>query len=98
MNRESDNDAGASGWSLAQLVSDPLIGLVMQSDGVERHSIELLFERLARERRCSHGDAEARALRAGLDDRPRAAAASHPCAPEYRGWRPRQDSNLRPLA
>jgi hypothetical protein len=61
MNRESDNDAGASGWSLAQLVSDPLIGLVMQSDGVDRHSIELLFERLARERRPSHGDAESRA-------------------------------------
>ncbi len=61
MNRESDGEAGASGWSLAQLVSDPLIGLVMQSDGVDRHSIELLFERLARERRFSHCGAEPRA-------------------------------------
>jgi hypothetical protein len=69
MNRESDNDVGASGWSLAQLVSDPLIGLVMQSDGVERHSIELLFERLARERRCSHGDAKSRAPGATRWDR-----------------------------
>ncbi len=58
MNGESDNDAGAMHCSLAQLVSDPLIGLVMTSDGVDRHSIELLFERLARKRRCAHGDAD----------------------------------------
>jgi hypothetical protein len=36
--------------SLAELVADPLIGLMMKSDGVDRRSVELLFERLARER------------------------------------------------
>jgi hypothetical protein len=36
--------------SLAELVSDPLIGLLMKSDGVDRYSIEVLFERLAKER------------------------------------------------
>jgi hypothetical protein len=36
--------------SLAELVEDPLIGLLMKSDGVDRRSIELLFERLAQER------------------------------------------------
>ncbi len=50
MNREIDNHLGASDWTLAQLVRDPLIGLLMQSDGVDRRSIELLFERLARDR------------------------------------------------
>jgi hypothetical protein len=34
--------------SLAELVEDPLIGLLMKSDGVDRRSIELLFERVAR--------------------------------------------------
>ncbi len=37
-------------YSLAELVEDPLVGLVMKSDGVDRRSIELLFERVARER------------------------------------------------
>jgi hypothetical protein len=37
--------------TLAELVRDPLIGLVMKSDGVERSCIEALFERLAQERR-----------------------------------------------
>ena len=50
MNREIDNDGGEAHCTLAELVRDPLIGLVMQSDGVDRHSIELLFERIARER------------------------------------------------
>jgi hypothetical protein len=36
--------------SLAELVSDPLIGLLMKSDGVDRRSIEVLFERLAEAR------------------------------------------------
>jgi hypothetical protein len=36
--------------SLAELVSDPLIGLLMKSDGVERRSIEVLFERLVKQR------------------------------------------------
>ena len=35
-------------YSLAELVEDPLIGLLMKSDGVDRRSIELLFERVAR--------------------------------------------------
>jgi hypothetical protein len=36
--------------SLAELVSDPLVGLLMKSDGVERRSIEVLFERLVKQR------------------------------------------------
>jgi hypothetical protein len=39
-----------AGCSLAELVNDPLIGLVMKSDGVERCELELLLERIARER------------------------------------------------
>jgi hypothetical protein len=34
-------------YSLAELVEDPLVGLVMKSDGVDRRNIELLFERVA---------------------------------------------------
>jgi hypothetical protein len=34
-------------YSLAELVEDPLVGLLMKSDGVDRRSIELLFERVA---------------------------------------------------
>lgn len=37
--------------TLAELVEDPLVGLVMKSDGVDRRAIEILFERIARERR-----------------------------------------------
>jgi hypothetical protein len=36
--------------SLAELVEDPLVGLLMKCDGVDRRSVELLFERVARER------------------------------------------------
>jgi hypothetical protein len=36
--------------SLAELVSDPLVGLLMKSDGVERRSVEILFERLVKQR------------------------------------------------
>ena len=50
VDREIDEDGGGAHWSLAELVRDPLIGLLMRSDGVDRHSIELLFERIARER------------------------------------------------
>jgi hypothetical protein len=50
MNREIGTDSGEDHCTLAELVRDPLIGLVMKSDGVDRHSIELLFERIARER------------------------------------------------
>jgi hypothetical protein len=34
--------------SLTELVRDPLVGLVMKSDGVDRRSIELLFARIGR--------------------------------------------------
>ena len=36
--------------SLAELMEDPLVGLVMQSDGVDRCELELLFERVGRRR------------------------------------------------
>ena len=62
MNREIEWKAGASRCSLTKLVSDPLVGLVMKSDGVDRQSIELLFERLARQRRCARRDANRRPL------------------------------------
>ena len=39
-----------TGCSLAELVDDPLIGLVMKSDGVDRCELNLLFERVASER------------------------------------------------
>jgi hypothetical protein len=35
--------------SLAELMEDPLVGLVMQSDGVDRCELELLFERVGRQ-------------------------------------------------
>ncbi len=50
MNREIGTDSGEDHCTLAELVHDPLIGLVMKSDGVDRRSIEVLFERIARER------------------------------------------------
>jgi len=34
--------------SLVELMEDPLVGLVMQSDGVDGCQIELLFERVGR--------------------------------------------------
>jgi hypothetical protein len=43
-----DNDIAEA--SLAELVSDPLIRLLMKSDGVDRRTIEALFECLAQER------------------------------------------------
>jgi hypothetical protein len=36
--------------SLAELMEDPLVGLVMQSDGVDRCELKLLFERVVRRR------------------------------------------------
>ena len=36
--------------SLAELVEDPVIGLMMRSDGVDRRTIEMLFERVAQGR------------------------------------------------
>jgi hypothetical protein len=37
-------------FSLAELVDDPLVGLVMKSDRVNRAELKLLLERVARER------------------------------------------------
>ena len=39
-----------TGCSLTELVDDPLIGLVMKSDRVDRCELERLLERVARER------------------------------------------------
>jgi hypothetical protein len=43
-------DIGTAKCSLAELVQDPLVGLVMRSDGVDRCELELLLEQVARER------------------------------------------------
>ena len=50
MNRETNNETGEPPSTLAELMRDPLIGLVMKSDGVDPRYIELLFERIARDR------------------------------------------------
>jgi hypothetical protein len=50
MDREIDNQPRAASATLAELMRDPLIGLVMKSDGVDPRCIELLFERIARDR------------------------------------------------
>jgi hypothetical protein len=39
--------------SLAELMEDPLIGLVMKSDGVERCELELLLERVVHDRHAN---------------------------------------------
>jgi hypothetical protein len=39
-----------TGCSLAELVGDPLIGLVMRNDGVDRSKLERLLQRVARKR------------------------------------------------
>ena len=39
-----------TGCTPAELVDDPLIGLVMKSGGVDRCELELLLERVGRER------------------------------------------------
>jgi len=48
-------DINAAKCSLAELLRDPLIGLVIRSDGVDRCELELLPERVARERFRSAG-------------------------------------------
>ena len=55
MNGEIDHTGaepagGEANYTLADLVQDPLIRLVMKSDGVDRQSIERLFARIAGER------------------------------------------------
>jgi hypothetical protein len=39
-----------AGRSLAELIDDPLTGLVTKSDGVDRRELELLLEQVARKR------------------------------------------------
>jgi hypothetical protein len=39
-----------AGCSLAELIDDPLTRLVMKSDRVDRRELELLLQRIARER------------------------------------------------
>jgi len=46
-----------AGCALAELVDDPLIGLVMKSDGVERRELESLLELVAWERLRATGRA-----------------------------------------
>lgn len=53
--------------SYAELVRDPLVGLVMKSDGVDRRSIELLFERIGRERRQTLEALRPRHIRQEID-------------------------------
>jgi len=37
-----------AGFTLAELIDDPLISLLMKSDGVDRRELELLLKRAAR--------------------------------------------------
>ena len=37
-------------YRLSELLDDPLVGLVMKSDGVDRRSLERLLEEVARDR------------------------------------------------
>jgi hypothetical protein len=63
-----------TGCSLAELVDDPIVGLVMKSDRVDRSELELLLQRLARER--------LRAKQAASDQRPRLLMTDTvPCSP-----------------
>lgn len=59
--------------SLAELVEDPLIGLVMQSDGVDRCELELLLERVG----CGQPWADRREGRPSPLPRPKVEAS--PC-------------------
>jgi hypothetical protein len=43
---------------LADLLEDPVVDLMMRSDGVDRRSVELLFERVGHSRRCEPARAE----------------------------------------
>jgi len=50
MNGDSDITTNTGSSTLAELVDDPLVRLMMTSDGVDRDSIETLFKRVARQR------------------------------------------------
>ena len=39
-------------YTLADLLDDPAVELLMKSDGADRRSVELLLERIARARRA----------------------------------------------
>ena len=52
--------------SLAELMEDPLVRLVMKSDGVDRCEIEVLFERVVRERMRVDGRQSGAGLRVWL--------------------------------
>jgi len=45
--RESDMNHKTAEFSLAELVADPLVALIMKSDGVDARNIELLFQHVA---------------------------------------------------
>ncbi len=60
--------------SLAELMEDPLVGLVMRSDGVDRCELELLFERVGR----GQAWADHAERRPGSSPRPKVEAA--PCS------------------
>jgi hypothetical protein len=47
MNGDNDRGICTRSSSLAKLVQDPLVGLMMASDGVDRRTIELLFEQIS---------------------------------------------------
>ena len=52
--------------SLAELIEDPLVGLVMASYGVDPGELELLFDRVGRERMRAEGRQSTAGLRAWL--------------------------------
>lgn len=50
MNRDNEIAVACRNLTLGELVRDPLVQVMMKSDGVDRASIEALFARLARRR------------------------------------------------
>jgi hypothetical protein len=50
MNGDIDLTIGADNLTLAELVEDPLVGLMMKSDGIDRSGIEALFGEIAKAR------------------------------------------------
>jgi hypothetical protein len=56
MNGDLDRGNCTQAPSLAELIQDPLIGLLMASDGVDRCTVERLFEQISRRR--SHATSE----------------------------------------
>jgi hypothetical protein len=56
MNGDADRANCTRTASLAELMQDPLVGLMMKSDGVDRRTVERLFEQILRRRpRAPHG-------------------------------------------